>query len=98
MELNELVEKMDFFVRKKGWYNTGSTKPQKPENIAKSICIESAELLECFQWIETPDKFSVESEAADIILYVAQLANLMNIDLNKAVLTKLKINETRDWE
>jgi 8-oxo-dGTP diphosphatase len=50
MQLKELEERMHAFVRGKGWYDVDSPKPQTPRNLAASLAIEAAEVLEHFQW------------------------------------------------
>ena len=55
MQLDQLTDLMDQFVRQKGWYQTGSIHPQTPRSIAISLCLEAAEVLEHFQWNEGTD-------------------------------------------
>lgn len=98
VELNKIKELMDTFVKDKGWYEEHSTKPQLPENLAKSVSIEAAELLECFQWSSTPNKNDVADEIADVILYACQLANVLDIDIDDAVEVKLNKNNNREWK
>jgi NTP pyrophosphatase (non-canonical NTP hydrolase) len=98
MKVSEIMESMDRFVASKGWYEADSIKPQTAENMAKSISIETAELLECFQWTNTPAEDLVRDELADIVLYAAQLANVSGIDLTKAIEDKLARNQTREWK
>ena len=50
MHLKELEAHMHTFVTSKGWYETNSPKPQSPRNLAASLLIEAAEVLEHFQW------------------------------------------------
>ncbi len=60
MHLHELTEAMHQFVSQKGWYRPDSLRPQTPRNIAVSLCLESAEVLEHFQWGDNaPDRKSV---------------------------------------
>ncbi len=88
---------MDAFVRDRGWYADGSPKPQSPANLAASVAIEAAELLECFQWDAAASAAAVADELADVVLYAAQLANVMAIDLDAAVAAKLARNRGRSW-
>jgi NTP pyrophosphatase (non-canonical NTP hydrolase) len=98
MELQELEERMHAFVRSKGWYETDSLKPQIPRNLAASLVIEAAEVLEHFQWrAETADKDALAGELADVALYLLQLASISDIDLEQAILDKLRENQTREW-
>ena len=64
-----------------------------PENLAKSISIESAELLECFQWNSNYDKKEVCKELADVVNYCILLADKLGVKLEDIVLEKLE--ETR---
>jgi NTP pyrophosphatase (non-canonical NTP hydrolase) len=99
MDLTELTQHMHDFVRAKGWYDPDSPRPQTPRNIAISICIEAAEILEQFQWNgEVTDSASLAGELADVTLYLLQLASATGIDLEQAVMNKLKINYDRTWD
>lgn len=98
MDLKELSQAMHDFVSAKGWYSPDSTKPQTPRNIAISLAIETAEVLELFQWQETTmDKDRLGNELADVSLYLFQLASLCQIDLEQAILDKLAQNYRRSW-
>ena len=59
------------------------------ENLAKSISIEAAELLECFQWNVDADKVRVEEELADVLTYCLLLADRLGVDPDQIVLGKL---------
>ena len=61
-----------------------------PENLAKSISIEAAELLECFQWNNDFDKEDVCEELADVISYCVMLADRLDVDIKEIVLDKLE--------
>lgn len=66
-----------------------------PVNLAKSIAIESAELLQCFQWDDTAPADGVTEELADVLTYCYLLAELLGLDsdrigLDKLAQTKLK--------
>ncbi len=99
MELKDLTHEMDRFVTAKGWYQPGTPRPQTLKNLAASLCIEAAEVLELFQWSEqAPDSTALAGELADVILYLLQLARVAHIDLESAVLDKLKANYRREWE
>ncbi|HXQ37176.1 MAG TPA: nucleotide pyrophosphohydrolase [Anaerolineales bacterium] len=98
MDIKQLTDEMHRFVRSKGWYANDSKRPQTPRNLAISLTLEASEILEHFQWSdEIRDKEELESELADVALYLLQLASISEIDLEKAVLAKLEINKTREW-
>ncbi len=99
MDIKQLSQAMDDFVQAKGWYAEGSVRPQTPRNIAISLSLETAEILEHFQWEDAArDPEELGGELADVALYLLQLANLTHIDLESAILEKLKLNYTRTWD
>jgi uncharacterized protein (TIGR00730 family) len=99
MDIKQLTQEMHRFVRSKGWYEPGSSRPQTLRNLAISLCLESAEVLEHFQWKEETGKVSdLSGEIADVALYLMQIASLAGIDLEEAVLLKLEQNYDRTWD
>lgn len=76
------------FIEERDWSQFHS-----PENLAKSISIEAAELLECFQWSSEADPDQVRDELADVLTYAFLLADRLNLDPEQIILHKL--NETR---
>jgi NTP pyrophosphatase (non-canonical NTP hydrolase) len=99
MDITELTHAMHEFVRTMGWYEPNSPRPQTLRNLAVSLNLEVAEVLEHFQWDESlKDPQSFSDELADVMLYLLQLASLAEIDLEKAVLAKLDKNYHRKWD
>ena len=99
MDIKQLTEEMNRFVRSKGWYEENSQRPQTPRNLAISLALETAEILEHFQWREEiRDKEELASELADVALYLLELASVTGIDLEEAMLKKLEINASREWD
>lgn len=99
MDIAELTRLMHEFVRAKGWYDPATPHPQTPRNLAISLSIEAAEILEHFQWnSDLADPESLAGELADVMLYLLQLASVSGIDLEQAVLDKLRVNYGRTWE
>lgn len=99
MTLQALTEIMHAFVSAKGWYGRDSKRPQTLHNIATSLVIEAAEVLEHFQWGDNDlDREALASELADVALYLLQLASLADIDLQDAILHKLSVNYDRSWD
>jgi NTP pyrophosphatase (non-canonical NTP hydrolase) len=99
MDIHELTQNMQEFVRSKGWYEANSPRPQTPRNLATSLTIEAAEVLELFQWQDSQnDKQALAGELADVALYLLQIASVCEINLEEAILTKLKSNYDRNWE
>jgi dCTP diphosphatase len=66
-----------------------------PENLAKSISIEAAELLECFQWNVDADTDRVEEELADVLTYCLLLADRLGVDPDQIVLDKLALTRAK---
>lgn len=66
-----------------------------PENLAKSIAIESGELLECFQWNNDFDKDEVQSELADVMTYCFLLADKLRLDVREIIMNKLDESERK---
>ena len=62
-----------------------------PENLAKSISIEAAELLECFQWSPDGDPQVVKEELADVLTYCYFLAMKVGLEPDQIVLEKLAV-------
>ena len=96
-DLRRLVNE---FVDHRDWHQFHS-----PKNLAMSLAIETAELMEHFQWISTdqsrqvteqPDQISqVADELADVFCYVLAMANELNLDLSQAVRQKMAKNERK---
>lgn len=61
-----------------------------PANLAKSISIEAAELLEHYQWSDDADLAEVRDELADVLTYCYQLAMRLDLDPDQIVLDKLE--------
>ncbi len=98
MTIQELTRAIHNFVRGPGWYEPDSPKPQTPKNIACSLAIEAAEVLEHFQWTdELQDPKALAGELADVALYLLQLASVTDIDLEQAIMDKLALNASRTW-
>ena len=99
MDIKELTEEMNTLVRSKGWYAQDSKRPQTPRNLAISLAVEAAEILELYQFQENAkDHAELAGEMADVALYLLQLAAVTGIDLEKAILDKIEVNKTREWD
>ena len=69
-----------------------------PKNLAASVSIEAAELLECFQWsddVEPGREGRVAEELADVLLYLIRLADKLDIDLLEAAARKMELNANK---
>lgn len=74
-KLNELLIRIDKFNKERDWDQFHS-----PTNLSKSISIEAAELLECFQWSDDYNIERVEEELADVLNYCLQMCLVLNLD------------------
>jgi len=90
MKGDELIEILRAFVAERDW-----GKFHTPENLAKSISIEAAELLELFQWDNVVEIDDVKDELADVLTYCLLLANSYGLDVNELVLAKLEITKAK---
>jgi len=88
--LNELQATLAAFAAERDW-DRGFT----PENLAKSISIEAAELLECYQWGKEPDPKDVRYELADVLTYCLQMARRLGVDPAQIVLEKLEVTRKK---
>jgi NTP pyrophosphatase (non-canonical NTP hydrolase) len=81
----ELLSALRQFVTERDWKQFHT-----PENLVKSISIESAELLELFQWSEPSNLDEIKDELADVLTYCILLADKYDLDIEKIVLEKLE--------
>ena len=87
----ETIERIRKFTEDRDWDQFHS-----PENLAKSIVIEAAELLECFQWSdEKYDLQHVKEELADVMVYSQNLLDKLGLDADEIVNMKMTQNETK---
>ncbi len=86
--MKEIIQKIIDFRDKRDW-----KKHDSPENLAKSIIIEAAELLENFQWNEDSfDEVNVKEELADVLIYSLALVHDMGYELEEIIEDKLNKN------
>lgn len=71
-----------------------------PKDLAISITLEAAELLECFQWSgadteAAAKRDAMKEELSDVMIYALLLADRLGIDMDKAIAEKLLVNERK---
>jgi NTP pyrophosphatase (non-canonical NTP hydrolase) len=95
-ELRELIR---IFVEERDWRQFHA-----PKNLAMSLAIEAAELMEHFQWISAENSreiadpahlAEVSDELADVLCYALAMANQLEIDLSEAIRSKMIKNEKK---
>ena len=86
--MKDIVKQIIDFRDERGWKIH-----DKPENLAKSIIIEAAELLENYQWgPEHADLENVKEEIADVIIYSIAMAYDLGFDIDEMIAEKLVKN------
>ena len=65
------------------------------ENLAKSVAIESGELLECFQWANAAPNDRIIDELADVLTYCYLLAAKLGVQPSEAVINKLQLTRSK---
>jgi len=94
-EIKAITEKIKKFRDERDWKQFHNHK-----DMALSIMLEAAEVLEHFQW-KSPSEVEVHGQAckdeiseelADVAMYLFELADNLGIDLSEAILSKLKKN------
>ena len=96
-ELKQLIAR---FIADRNWENY-----QISKNIAMSIAIEAAELMEFFQWQDNTEgqlalshpatKAEIGDELADVLIYAISFALQADLDISEIVQAKMERNETR---
>ena len=85
--INEIID----FRDRRGWKIN-----DRPENLAKSIIIEAAELLENYQWgAEFADRQNVKDEIADVLIYSIAFAYDQGFNIEDIIREKLKKNSVK---
>ena len=85
MEKDQVIQQLRSFVAERDWKQFHT-----PENLAKSISIEAAELLELFQWGSEVDQVNIKDELADVLTYCILLADQYGLDPYELVIEKLE--------
>ncbi|MFO7543236.1 MAG: nucleotide pyrophosphohydrolase [Thiobacillus sp.] len=93
--LDALRQRIRQFAGERAW-----DRFHTPKNLAMALSVETAELLEPFQWLTAEQSLNlnpeqhaaVRQEIADVLIYLTRLADVLNIDLLEAAADKLVIN------
>ena len=83
--MEELMKDLIKFQSERDWKQFHT-----PENLAKSISIEAAELLEHFQWNKDYDKQEIVDELADVLTYCFFMADALEVNVKEIILNKLE--------
>ena len=100
MNIDKIKNELRKFAKEREWEQFHS-----PKNLAMALSGEVGELSEIFQWLNEEQSYKenisdedlekVREEVADILLYIIRLSDKLDIDLEQAVLNKLKINKEK---
>ena len=85
MSNSTVFDALRAFVRERDWEQFHT-----PENLAKSVSIEAAELLECYQWNSNAPEDRVRDELGDVLTYCFLLADKIGADPVELILEKLE--------
>jgi NTP pyrophosphatase (non-canonical NTP hydrolase) len=97
VECGALADELRRFAAERDWEQFHS-----PKNLVMALTGEAGELAEIFQWmseeashtagIDPSTALAVRHELADVLLYVVRAADVLGVDLNQAVVEKLRLN------
>ena len=98
MDLEKIKKIIREFASERNW-----DKYHTPKNLSMALSVEASELVEIFQWltqeesknIDPKDIQSVKDEVADILIYLIRIADKLDIDLEEAILEKIKKNSEK---
>ena len=93
--MKKLQTKLMKFVKERNWEQFHS-----PKNLVMALSVETAELVEIFQWLEGPESGTVdastrqhiEEEIGDVMIYLTMLASRFDLDPIEAAHKKMAIN------
>lgn len=95
--IKELTEKIVAFRDARNWKQF-----HNPKDLAISISLEAAELLEVFQWsgadneVDTDKKRKkVREELADVLIYAFLMGNDLGLDISEIVSSKIDENSRK---
>ncbi|MDG5472465.1 nucleotide pyrophosphohydrolase [Jeotgalibacillus sp. ET6] len=91
-QLDDLMQAINEFREERNW-----NKSHNPKDLAISISIEAAELLEDFQWRSNEQAIeqnmeNIKEEIADVLIYSLTLCSELNLDVEEIVREKIKKN------
>ena len=99
-QIDRIQSQIAKFIHERNW-----DKYHRPKNLAMSISIEAAELMELFQWISVSTSMErlqdeeflekVGDELADVLIYAFSLARVARLDIEQIITNKLDRNESR---
>lgn len=100
MDVAEIQAKLAEFAEARDWEQFHS-----PKNLSMALAGEAGELLEVFQWLTQDESkredlsnehlSSATDELADVMIYALRLADKLQIDIESAIMEKIRKNAAR---
>lgn len=98
MEIKKIKEIIKKFSEDRDWEQFHS-----PKNLSMALSVEASELLEIFQWLTEEESYKLsdskkqhtKEEVADIAIYLLRICMKLDINLEEAILEKMKKNEEK---
>jgi len=100
MDIDKIQKRLSEFAKDRNWNQFHS-----PKNLSMALAAEAAELLEIFQWLteeqsreiinNEKEMSLIKEEIADVVIYLVRLADKLGVDIEKAVLEKIALNEKK---
>ena len=95
MNIDKIKQKLKKFSDERNW-----DEYHNPKNLSMALSVEASELVEIFQWLTIEESKSLDDkqiqatkeELADILIYLIRIADKLDINLEKAVEKKIKLN------
>jgi len=98
MDMNKIQNIIRKFSKQRDWDQF-----HNPKNIAMALSVETAELVEIFQWLneeqalnlDTDKQEHLKEEVADVAVYLLRICMAYDINLEDAIISKMKKNEKK---
>lgn len=100
MDIEKIRNSLAVFAAQRNWDQFHT-----PKNLSMALSVEASELLEIFQWLTDEQSIQIihdekemalaREEIADIFIYLVRLADKLGIDIEQAVIEKIRINEEK---
>ncbi|MFV2059873.1 MAG: nucleotide pyrophosphohydrolase [Gammaproteobacteria bacterium] len=98
LDITEISATLRQFASDRNWNQFHS-----PKNLSMALNVEAAELLEHFQWLTEQESLTLDdnkrdavaTEIADVLIYLIRISDILKIDLNDAVHSKMALNSEK---
>ena len=95
MNISKIQSQLENFASERDWEQFHT-----PKNLSMALSVEASELVEIFQWLNPEESNSpnqkqiqeINSEVADIAMYLLRFCSVLGIDIEEAIEKKLEKN------